>query len=308
MAFAPAIRPCLLACVPSSDVHRASRHAVPRLGTVAGGVRRRRGRRSAGGRRPRPRRSVRSRSRPPSPARPRASRRSPSRRGLRRSSLRRHARRAARRRRPAGSPRPWSRRATRTPMLSAASWTWAAMSASLTSASPVTDRGRCLVPVAQQKHPLFQAISLAARAPQAILQCRFVTYPAVNPSPGTSPGQGLRHPPAVATMNKRMAAKNKNTRLKSNMTIAFYPATDRGRSAWFPSPQGLHWYGLENQKWKTTWMFTSSSSRCWQSLSSWACAVSLGAHRERTAIPGQRLHLSPRHDRSRFRRGELRCL
>ena len=35
-----------------------------------------------------------------------------------------------------------------------------------------------------------------------------------------------------------MAAKDKNTRLKSNMTIAIYPATDWGRWVWCPSPKG----------------------------------------------------------------------
>jgi hypothetical protein len=35
-----------------------------------------------------------------------------------------------------------------------------------------------------------------------------------------------------------MAAEDRNTRLKSNMTIAFYPTTDRGRWVWCPSPQG----------------------------------------------------------------------
>jgi hypothetical protein len=36
-----------------------------------------------------------------------------------------------------------------------------------------------------------------------------------------------------------MAAKDTNIRLTFNMTIAIYPDTDRGRSVWCPSPEGL---------------------------------------------------------------------
>ena len=72
-------------------------------------------------------------------------------------------------------------------------------------------------------------------APQAILQCRLVTAPPVNPSPGIQSGNMPSTSSSRGDDEQMNGGRRQEHPPQIYMTIAIYPATDRDRSVWCPS-------------------------------------------------------------------------